>query len=73
MKWGEEFTDKELGKAEVLHTFFVLDFPDHICSMASQVPGASANMKYSSWQKIDSPERRQRPLNANWMYNSPWN
>lgn len=56
MKCGEEISDKELGKAEVLKTFFVLVFPDHICSMASLFPGASAKVKYSSWQKMGSPK-----------------
>lgn len=42
MKWGGELSDKELGKAEVLSTFFVLVFPGHICSTASLVPRASA-------------------------------
>ena len=55
VKWGGELSGKELGKAEVLSIFFVLVFPAHICSTASLVPGASAKVKYSSWQKTGSP------------------
>lgn len=56
MKWGGELSNKELGKAQVLNTFFVLVCPGHICLTASLVPAASAKVKYSSRQKMGSPE-----------------